>query len=205
MNKTKQEFKKVKWLFDKEIKIPKKWEIHTISQIFEFLRTAANSRDDLKDKGDTMYIHYGDIHQKWDYVLDCKNATIPYINHDKVQKASVLKNGDLIIADASEDHEGSGASILIKNIDDRQIVSGLHTIALRDSSGITDSNFRAYITSSRLVKIQIISYVTGISVYGLSKTNLGIIRVPTPSLLEQQKIASILSGVDATIEATQKV
>ncbi len=119
------------------------------------------------------------------------------LNHDKVQKASVLKNGDLIIADASEDHEGSGASILIKNIDDKQIVSGLHTIALRDSSGITDSNFRAYITSSRLVKIQIISYVTGISVYGLSKTNLGIIRVPTPSLLEQQKIASILSRVDA--------
>ena len=202
--KQKNEYKEINWLFNRAIKIPKDWRNKSINEIFTFLRTATNSRSDLKISGDIMYVHYGDIHQKWNYVLDCASDVIPYIDRDKVQKASKLKNGDLIIADASEDHEGSGTSVLIKNVSDKQVVAGLHTIVLRDNSGITDLNFRAYITSSKLIKIQIISYVTGISVYGLSKTNLGVIQVPIPPLVEQQKIASILSRVDALIEMIQK-
>ena len=39
--------------------------------------------------------------------------------------------------------------------------------------------------------------MTGISVYGLSKKNFKKIKIPLPPLLEQQKIASILSEIDA--------
>ncbi len=51
-------------------------------------------------------------------------------------------------------------------------------------------------TSIKSVKIQIIAYVTGISVYGLSKKNLNNMVVPLPPIEEQTKIASILSGVN---------
>ena len=198
-----KKFKKVKWLFGKEIEIPEKWEIKQVKEIFELLKTGTNSRSDLTDDGDVGYIHYGDIHKKWHLILDCNTAEIPLIDSKKVAKVTKLKNGDLIIADASEDHEGSGASILIKNANDKTIVSGLHTIAMRDSNKITHSEFRAYITSSRLVKTQIISYVTGISVYGLSKSNLNTVRIPIPPLPEQIQIASILSGIDVTIKDTR--
>ncbi len=198
-----KKFKKVKWLFGKEIEIPEKWEIKQVKEIFELLKTGTNSRSDLTDDGDVGYIHYGDIHKKWHLILDCNTAEIPLIDSKKVAKVTKLKNGDLIIADASEDHEGSGASILIKNANNKTIVSGLHTIAMRDSNKITHSEFRAYITSSRLVKTQIISYVTGISVYGLSKSNLNTIRIPIPPLPEQIQIASILSGIDVIIKDTR--
>ncbi len=101
------------------------------------------------------------------------------------------------MADASENHEGSGASVLIKNVRSEKIVSGLHTLALRDNSGLTASEFRAYITSTKFVKNQIIVYVTGISVYGLSKTNLKNIKILIPPSSEQTQIASILSRIGA--------
>ena len=204
MKKLGNGYKRVKWLFGKEIKIPEEWEVKTFNEIFDFLRTGTNSRSNLNENGDIQYIHYGDIHTKWHLMLDCKSAKIPSIENDKIKNLPFLKDGDLIIADASEDHEGSGTSILLKNTQNKRVVSGLHTVALRDNSQITQSEFRAYITSIKFVKIQIIAQVTGISVFGLSKTNLKKMKIPIPLLSEQQKIASILSGVDALIESTQQ-
>ena len=190
-------FKRVPWMFGREIEIPEEWKINQISKVFEYLKTGTNPRNDLREHGGVMYIHYGDIHTKWDMVLDCNYSEIPFINKEKVGYLSLLKDGDLIVVDASEDHEGSGTSVVVKNVS-KKMVSGLHTIALRDNNQNTQVDFRAYITSIRFVKTQIIASVTGISVYGLSKKKLGKIKIPIPSLPEQQKIASILSGVDAS-------
>ena len=196
-------FKKIKWLFGKEIEIPEEWVLKTVEELFKFLRTGTNSRSDLGN-GNIMYIHYGDIHTKWNIILDCDSEEIPFINKIKVEKLSLLIDGDLIIADASEDHEGSGESVLLKNVKNKKIVSGLHTIALRDNKENTSLDFRAYLMSIQFVKSQIIAYVTGISVYGLSKKNLKKIKILLPPLPEQQKIASILSGVDAYIQKNQQ-
>ena len=205
MVKTKSGYKKVKSLFGKYENIPKKWEIRTFEQLFEFLRTGTNSRSDLEECGEIGYIHYGDIHAKWNSILDCSLEEIPFIATSKVKKLPLLEEGDLIIADASEDHEGSGASILLKNVKNKKIVSGLHTIALRNQNKNISLEFKRYLVSIKFVKNQIIAYVSGISVYGLSKNNLKIVKIPLPSFAEQQKIASILSGVDALIESTQHI
>jgi len=196
-------FKKVKWMFGNEIEIPASWEVKRFDEIFEFLTTATNSRSDLDDSGDVQYIHYGDIHTKWVSVLDCDVEVIPYIAKTKVEKIPLLKEGDLIIADASEDHEGSGTSILVKNVKNRKIVSGLHTIALRNKNENISSDFKIYLTSIKFVKSQIISYITGISVYALTKNNLKQIKIPLPPIQEQQKITSILSTMDKEIKQLQ--
>lgn len=194
----------MKYLFGKNVEIPEEWEIKTFGDIFEFLRTGTNARSDLSGSGDIQYIHYGDIHAKWNSVLDCDFEEIPWIKKDKVEGLSLLKDGDLILADASEDYEGSGSSVLIKNVKNKKIVSGLHTIALRNNDKKISPDFMTYLTSIKFVKTQIISYVTGISVYGLSKNNIRKIRIALPILQEQQKIASILSNVDNLINLTQK-
>ena len=204
VQKAKQGYKFVKSLFGKYEEIPEEWEIKTFGELFKFLRTGTNSRDDLEENGDIQYIHYGDIHAKWQSILDCDLEEIPCIDKAKVQGLPFLKEGDLIIADASEDYEGSGGSVLLRNVKNRKIVSGLHTIALQNIDGNVSSDFKTYLTSIKFVKNQIVAYVTGISVYGLSKNNLKKIRIPLPSLKEQQKIASILSNVDSLIELTQK-
>jgi len=201
----KQGYKLVKSLFGKYEQIPSDWEIRTFEEKFQFLRTGTNSRDELQESGDVNYIHYGDIHAKWNLILDCDKEKLPYIDNEKVNGLPLLKDGDLILVDASEDHEGSGASVLLRNVRDRKIVSGLHTIVLRGIDENVDPNFKTYLTSIKFVKKQIIAYVTGISVYGLSKNNLKKVRIPLPPREEQQKIAAILSRVDDLIQKTEEI
>lgn len=192
-------FKKVKWLFGKEIEIPQKWEIKTFDNLFEFLKTGTNSRSDL-GKGDVHYIHYGDIHAKWKSVLNCDHDEIPLIEKTKVEGLPLLKDGDLVIVDASEDYEGSGSSVVLKNVKNKKIVSGLHTITLRNKDEKISSDFKIFVTSMNFVKKQIISYVTGISVFGLSKNNLKKIKIPLPPIPEQQEITRILLNIDEQIK-----
>ena len=71
---------------------------------------------------ESRYIHYGDIHTKWNLQLDCDLEKIPRINEEKVSKLPLLKDGDLIIADASEDVPGSGSSILLKNVKNKKLL-----------------------------------------------------------------------------------
>jgi type I restriction enzyme, S subunit len=195
-----KKFQKVTGLFRKEMKIPVGWEIKNFNEIFEFLVTGTNPRKDLGKEGDIHYIHYGDIHTQWNrFILDCESEEIPLIVKTKVKQIPLLKEGDLIIADASEDYEGSGASILLKNVKDKKIVAGLHTFGLRIDDEIMPIDFRTYITSNRFVKRQIISFVTGVSVYGLSKNNLKKIKICLPKIKEQEKIGSILSKIDKKI------
>ena len=122
---------------------------------------------------------------------------MPRINQNKIKKIDFLKEGDLIMADVSEDYEGMGASISLKNVKGRKIVSGLHTFALRNIEDEVSNDFITYLTSFSFVKKQIIKYTTGTSVYGISKNNFKKIEILCMSLTEQQKIASILSEVDA--------
>jgi type I restriction enzyme, S subunit len=198
-------YKSVPWLFGKEIEIPSEWKVETFDDMFEFIISGTNARSDLNDSGEIMYIHYGDIHTKWNLQLDCDLDTIPRIDKEKVSRLQLLKEGDLIIADASEDVEGSGTSISLKNVKNKKIVAGLHTLALRRKNKNITFDFMKYLTSISFVKIQIISWVTGAKVFGLSKTNSKKIKVPLPSCTEQQKITSILSNVDDLIESTEKV
>lgn len=145
-----------------------------------------------------QYIHYGNIHTKWNSVLDCNTQEIPFIDKSKVHDLPFLREGDLVITDVSEDHVGSGVSILLTNVKNKKIVSGLHTIVIRTSNENILPDFIRYLTSIKFVKSQIVALVTGTSVFGLSKKNFRNIMVPILPLLEQTRIASILSGVDAS-------
>ena len=177
------------------------WSEKTFDELFDFLSTGTNSRSDLSLYGDVGYIHYGDIHSKWNKFLDCDKEELPKISKQKVKNLPFLKEGDLILADASEDYVGIGACILLKNVKTRKIVSGLHTILLRSHNAKLSPVYSAYLTSIRDVKDKLISITTGISVYGLSKNQLKKIKVYLPSdIKEQTTIAQILSDTDDLIQ-----
>lgn len=181
-----------------------KWEVMELWKIFTFLNTANNSRDDLMESGEIGYIHYGDIHTKWSNFLDCSKNYIPYIKKEKVKDIPFLENGDLVIADASEDYAGIGVCVEIKNIGERNIVAGLHTLLLRGNKSIVADGFKGYLREIEGVKDVLIRIATGISVYGISKNNLKNVKVKIPPIKEQTAIAKVLSDVDAEIEVLEK-
>lgn len=92
------------------------WKEKKFSQIFDFVATNSFSRADLNDeKGKVHNIHYGDIHTKFPIILDINKTNIPLINEDvdlsKIKDESYCRNGDLVIADASEDYEDIGKAV----------------------------------------------------------------------------------------------
>jgi type I restriction enzyme S subunit len=180
------------------------WEVKRFGEVFRFLQTGTNSRRELVDEGNIKYIHYGDIHTKWDTKLDCSIAQIPYIEENKVKNLPLLKEGDLVMVDASEDYVGLGKSVEITNIGNQKIVAGLHTILLRGNKELVADGFKGYFQFIKMVKDSLCSTATGISVYGISKRNLQEIKIPLPSLPEQKAIAQILSDMDSEIEALEK-
>jgi len=185
--------------------IPENWRVVTFGEAFDFLPTGNNSREEMKTQGIVQYIHYGDIHTKWSYILDCDKNYIPFIDEILVRNLPIIEEGDLIIADASEDYAGIGISIEVKNVRERKIVSGLHTLLLRGDKRIFCDGFKGYIQAMKPVKNQLIKIATGISVYGISKNSLKKVFIPVPTLLEQQAIAEVLSDVDNLIVSLKKL
>lgn len=181
------------------------WEEKKIGEIFDFYTTNSYSRDCLNyDKGTVKNIHYGDIHMNFPTILDVNNSQIPYINEkidlNKISKDSYCQEGDIVIADASEDYADIGKTIEIKNIGNEKIVSGLHTLLGRDNKGITENGYRGYMFLNDKVRKQIKILAVGSKVLGISKPNINKVSAYIPQNKEQQKIAQFFSIIDKKIK-----
>ncbi|MBN9349848.1 MAG: restriction endonuclease subunit S [Chitinophagaceae bacterium] len=191
--------------------IPKEWEVVRFDAVFEFLSTNSFSRENLTEistENNIQNIHYGDIHAKFkNELLDCENEILPKIKDGVtiIQYSNFIKDGDLIITDASEDYEGVGKCIEVMNVGDKKILSGLHTFLARDNSGLTAQGFRTYIFRNPKVNKELKRIATGISVYSISKRNLETLKLTIPTFVEQRRIAAILSTWDEAITKTQQL
>lgn len=194
------------------LNIPKGWKYLPFGNVFGFIPTLSLSREQLtkdEETNESIYnIHYGDIHATYNAnVLDFdKELRIPKIKDVAVDlKLNILREGDLAIADASEDYAGVAACIELINIKKRTVTGGLHTFIARDNSGLTVQGFRTYVLKNPIVSIELKKLATGSKVYGISKTNLATLEILLPPAKEQTKIAQILSTWDASIETLQQL
>lgn len=186
--------------------IPDDWEVKILGEEGVFLTTSSYTRSELKEYGDVACIHYGDIHTRFHTWLDCASTALPMISRDMVKQYPYLKNGDLVIADASEDYEGLGDCVEICNIDSRLCIGGLHTIVYRAKPGLFAPSYIGLLRNLEVVRNQFVSQAVGTKVYSLTNSMIGSILVPIPSLLSEQKaIAEALSDMNALIEAQKEL
>lgn len=179
------------------------WEMRRLGDVFSFLSTANNPRSDLSEHGEIGYVHYGDLHAMASPFLDCSRAKMPHIARSRAKGISLLQEGDLIMVDASEDYEGLGKSVEVKNLNGRELVAGLHTFLLRGNSAVLADGFKGYLQYVPRVRSTLVRLATGISVYGISKNNVRSIEVSLPGIEEQTAIAAVLSDMDAEISALE--
>ncbi|MBK9193248.1 MAG: restriction endonuclease subunit S [Crocinitomicaceae bacterium] len=193
------------------LNIPKGWKYLPFGNVFEFIQSLALSREQLtfdEHEGEIFNLHYGDIHAtyKTDLLDFDKRRKVPRIKKIVESKSlSFLKEGDLIIADASEDYKGVAANLELKNIKSKKVTGGLHTFVARDNSGLTVKGFRTYVLKNPAVTNELKKLATGSKVYGVSKTNLTKLKVLLPTLKEQLKISQILFTWDALIETLEQL
>ena len=180
------------------------WTTKTYGEVFSFFSTASYSRSELSTNNEYGYIHYGDIHTLWDDFLDVNLRELPSIDEEQAKGYMLLRDGDLIMADASEDYAGIGKSIELKGISNKKVIAGLHTLMMRDNQEAFINGFRGYIHLFQSVKKQLDKLATGLKVYGISKNNLKLVEIPIPPKAEQTTIATLLTDMDTEITQLQQ-
>lgn len=191
--------------------IPNQWKVVRFDEIFEIIKSFSFSRDKLtavETTAKVYNIHYGDIHSKFNSNhLDFDTEEVPFIRDEYLteRENQFLKTGDIVIADASEDLIDIGKCVELKNVKDRKIVGGLHTIVARDKGNNVEHGFGAYIFKHEEVIKELRSMATGMSVFGISKGNLNRLNILVPPLSEQRKIAHILSTIQKAIKQQNRL
>ena len=196
-------FKKVQWWFNKEIEIPEEWNIKKLWELSEKIKdivagpfgsdlTVRDYRNEgvpiirLQNIGRNKFI----------------NKNIKFINNKKAEDLayhSYIPN-DLVLAKLG-DPIGKTCKIP-ENFPEGIVVADV--VRIRTSSKKSNQNFLEYVLNSNICEKQHIMETIGTTRPRVNLEQIRNLQFPTPPINEQQKIASILSGVDAYIQKNQQ-
>lgn len=181
------------------------WEEKRYDEVYSFKNTNSYSRNLLSyESGEVRNIHYGDIHTKFKSNFVLQNELVPFIKPEvelkRISDECYLREGDLVIADASEDYADIGKCIEVRDLDGERTLAGLHTFVARPKRGAMAPGFGGYLMQVREVRLKIMTIAQGTKVLGISKTQLCKVLLSIPSPNEQAKIANLLSAIDRKIE-----
>lgn len=186
--------------------IPEHWEVKRMKSIYNFGKGLNITKADLVDKGISV-ISYGQIHSKLNTGTCIKNSLIKYVPEIFLENnnASLVKKGDIIFADTSEDLEGCGNCIYIDR--DMLLYAGYHTIIAKNISTYIN-RFFSYLFQTDCWRSQIRKMVNGVKLFSIPQKLLSSTDIITPSLSEQQSIADYLdqkcSEIDKLISIKQQ-
>lgn len=183
------------------------WEVKEFKEIFSNLPNNTLSRAELNyQTGLFKNVHYGDVLIKFGELLDVKNDRIPFISNDTLGnkfKLSKLQNGDIIIADTAED-ENVGKCTELINVENENVVSGLHTIPVRPIQHFA-SKYLGYYLNSSSYHDQLLQLMQGIKVLSISKSALkSTVLVYPQEKFEQSKIGTYFQNLDKLITLQQQ-
>jgi restriction endonuclease S subunit len=182
------------------------WEAKTLGDLFRFSGGYSASRSQLSTAGH-CYLHYGDIHGATQTCVDAHAdyQDIPKLDIplNRVSPGSLLRDGDVVFVDASEDDEGTSKHVVVVNEDNVPFISGLHTIVAKGRTDELAHEYRSHCFQTAAIRQQFLFYAVGKKVTGISKTNIPKLTLPVPSVPEQLAIAAVLSDMDAETDAVE--
>ena len=183
------------------------WEICKVSELLDFYSTNSLSWEQLEyGEKAMMNLHYGLIHVGLPTMVDLRRDKLPNVKEGNMPKNFELcKEGDVAFADASEDTNEVAKVIELFNLDNKDIVCGLHTIHGRDNKNKTIVGFKGYAFSSSAFHNQIRRIAQGTKIYSISTKNFSECFIGIPSKVEQTKIATLLRLIDERIATQNKI
>ncbi|MEY4766133.1 MAG: hypothetical protein RI907_2806 [Pseudomonadota bacterium] len=181
-----------------------KWNTKTLGDHLKFIKNGVNSRAELSEVGDVKYLHYGDIHGMRSPSLNISDCNLPRLPATKAAGLDRLQDGDLVFADASEDLNGVGKAVEVFGVGKTEVVSGLHTIAVRFDKQVLADRFKGYLPFCPPFRNHLKRLASGTKVYATNKGHIATVEMRLPEIDEQIAIAQVLSDMDmdiATVEA----
>lgn len=177
------------------------WEVKRLGDHLTFLKNGVNSRAELTADGKVKYLHYGDIHGATGFLLNPSVISMPHLPVAKAGQLDRMSDGDLVFADASEDLDGVGKSVELKSVGQFEVVSGLHTIAVRFDKQVLADGFKAYLQFIPGFRQHLRRLAAGTKVYATNRAHIASAEISLPDVQEQTAIAAVLSDMDAELSA----
>ncbi|MCM3164375.1 restriction endonuclease subunit S [Metabacillus litoralis] len=166
-----------------------------MADLGSFNKTYSFSRN-VEGEGEYHHIHYGDIHSTYRGIIN-EQTDVPSITEEGPFEC--IEDGEIIFADASEDYNDLGKAVAVWGLESKKVISGLHTHRFKPNNEL-DTRFLFYFTQSSPYRRFVREQGTGISVLGISKSNLAKLELPLPSMEEQKRISAFFFLLDQKIE-----
>jgi type I restriction enzyme S subunit len=178
--------------------IPSHWEMKRFDFLFTFSRGLSITKEDLTQEG-VPCVNYGEIHSVYGFEVNPNKDRLLCVDKDYLisSKKSLLKRGDFVFADTSEDIKGSGNFTCLNS--DLPTFAGYHTIIASPKAKLMN-RYIAYFFESISFRNQIRSKVTGTKVYSITQSILKSTFVELPPLTEQTAIATFLDRKTSEID-----
>ena len=183
------------------------WGRCKVSELLDFYSTNSLCWEQLEYETNTILnLHYGLIHVGLPTMVDLSKDKLPNIKEGNMPKNFELcKDGDIAFADASEDTNEVAKAVEFYNLDEKNVVCGLHTIHGRDNADRTVIGFKGYAFSSDAFHHQIRRIAQGTKIFSISTKNFSECYIGIPSKEEQTKIATLLHLIDERIATQNKI
>ncbi|MFJ4456806.1 restriction endonuclease subunit S [Pseudomonas sp. NPDC089392] len=170
--------------------IPRHWKTSRFRNLFSFDKGLNITKDDLQDNG-IPCINYGEVHSRFGFEVNPDNHALKCVREDflKYNPDSLLRIGDFIFADTSEDIDGSGNFSQLTG--GELVFAGYHTIIARPIKRCA-KRYLAYMLDSVAFRDQVRRAVKGVKVYSITKSILKETSVWLPPAAEQELISDYL-------------
>ncbi|OCW72330.1 restriction endonuclease subunit S [Elizabethkingia anophelis] len=185
----------VEWIGE----IPEHWEVRKLRFEFNLNKGLTITKENLTDEG-IYCVNYGEIHSKYGFEVNPKIHPLRSVSDEYLDtnQNSLLKNGDFIFADTSEDLAGSGNFTYLNS--NEMVFAGYHTVIARPKNSI-NSRFFAYEFDSQKFRNQIRTKMKGVKVFSITQSTLKDLIIWIPPFQEQLAITIFL---DTKLEKISK-
>jgi len=175
----------VSWLDN----VPFHWGGCRFKDTFILTKGLSITKKNLEEEG-VPVVNYGEVHSRCGFEVDPERHKLPCVKREflKASPKSLLKSGDFVFADTSEDLEGSGNFTHLAS--KKRIFAGYHTIIAKPQNNFP--RYLAYLADSHEFRAQIRSSVKGVKVFSITKRILNPLTLILPPLSEQKTISAYL-------------
>lgn len=177
----------------------REWPIATLQELAD-IRVSNVDKKSLHGETPVRLCNYMDAYGN-DYI----HAGIPFMEATATT-AEILRfrvnKGDVLITKDSETPFDIGIpAVVVDDIDN--LVCGYHLALLKPNRDLVDSVFLCKQLGTPAVASYFSRYAAGSTRYGLSNRAVANTQIPLPSLLQQRKVAAVLTSIDTSIEKTE--
>ncbi len=170
--------------------IPNVWEVLRFRDICDFGKGLNITKENLEDVG-IPCVNYGEVHSKYGFEVNPEAHQLKCVSESYLKSSpkSLLRYGDFVFADTSEDIDGSGNFTYLNS--HQMTFAGYHTVIVRPKNNI-NVRFLAYVFDSLSFRNQIRKAVKGVKVYSITKSILKDTTIWLPDVDCQHEISQFL-------------